>query len=244
MASRRLPVCFFTSVRTPDIVRDADILHLYKKAGMQYILLGIESVEPKVLEEIKKGSTTLYDLEACRLLKKHGIFSIVAHVIGLQEETWKTFRNAIKQLIYYDGDFVNVTHVTPHSWTEFGHLVKDRPVVEPDLGKWDYRHQILAQKHLSPWKIFLAAKWLEYRIHGRPRRLWSIWKTQDRFLRRLLIWSFIHTGFVWFAEILVWLAEVLIKTIKPSKKYSNITVNDVSHNNFSLGQQIRLRDYT
>jgi len=243
MASHQIPVYFFTSVRTTDIVRDADILHLYKKAGMQYILLGIESVEPEVLEEIKKGSTTMYDLEACRLLKKHGIFSIVAHVIGLQDETWETFRNAIKQLIYYDGDFVNVTHVTPHSWTEFGHLVKDRPIVEPDLSKWDYRHQILAQKYLSPWKIFLAAKWLEYRIHGRPRRFWSIWRTQDRFLRRLLIWSFFHTGFVWFAEIVVWLVEALKKVKRPSKIYSNITVYDVANHRSPVGQRIHLQDY-
>ena len=160
-----------------DIVRDADILHLYKEAGIQYILLGIESAEPEVLEKIKKGSTPRQDLEACRLLKSHGIFSIVAHVVGLRDETWQTFRTAIDQLIYHDGDFVNVTYVTPHNWTQYGEQVKGHPLVHDDLSKWDYRHQVLAQKHLSPWKIFLAVKWLELRVHARARRLWAIWKT-------------------------------------------------------------------
>ncbi len=205
MAARQIPVHFFVSIRATDIVRDSDIMHLYKQAGIQYILLGIESTEPEVLKAIKKGSTTRLDLEACRLLKQHGIFSIVAHVVGLKEETWKTFLTAIRQLIYYDGDFVNVTHVTPHSWTAFGRQVNGRSVVQPDLSKWDYRHQILAQPHLSPWKMFIAVKWLELCFHARPGRLWHIYKTKDNFLRRQRMWSFIHTGLVWFIEILLWM---------------------------------------
>lgn len=204
LAGRNLNLSIFTSIRTTDIVRDRDILHLYKQAGIQYILLGVESTEPKVLRAIKKGSTTRHDLEACRLLKEHGIFSIVAHVVGLKTETWKTFWHAIKQLVYYDGDFINVTYVTPHGWTAFGRSVGGQPVVEPDLGKWDYRHQILAQPEMQPWKLFLAVKWLELCVHARPGRLWSILTNRDRFLRRQLIWCFFHTARVWGAELAFW----------------------------------------
>jgi len=200
---RRIQVHFFVSIRASDIVRDTDILHLYKEAGIQYVLLGIESAEPEVLERIKKNSTPRQDLEACRLLKKHGIFSIVAHVVGLRDETWQTFKTAIDQLIYYDGDFMNVTYVTPHNWTEYGEQVKGLPLVHDDLSKWDYRHQVLAQKHLSPWKMFLAVKWLEFRVHARAQRLRAIWKTPDPFLRKQLIWCQIHTTMVWFCELLL-----------------------------------------
>ncbi|MBW1841417.1 MAG: cobalamin-dependent protein, partial [Deltaproteobacteria bacterium] len=218
LASRELPVYFFASIRATDIVRDTDILHLYKQAGIQYILLGIESMEPEVIKAIKKGSTTRHDLEACRLLKQHGIFSIVAHVVGLKEETWKTFSTSIEQLVYYNGDFVNVTHVTPHSWTAFGQQVKDHPVVQPDLSKWDYRHQILSQRYLSPWKIFLAVKWLELYLHVRPGKLWEIFRTQDRFLRRQLLWTFSHTGLVWFGEVLVGLGKIFMSAIHSSQR--------------------------
>ena len=220
MASRKIPVHLFTSIRTTDIVRDADVLHLYKKAGIQYILLGIESVEPDVLRKIKKGSTTRQDLEACRLLKKHGIFSIVAHVVGLGDETWKTFRTAAEQLVHYDGDFVNVTYVTPHSWTEFGRRSKEMPVIQPDQSKWDYRHQVIEQAHLTPWKIFLATKLLELRFHARPGKLWSIIKNRDRFLRKQLLWCFLHTGLIWLSEV------ILLKTTRSGKGCSK-----VSHNN-------------
>jgi anaerobic magnesium-protoporphyrin IX monomethyl ester cyclase len=214
LAARDISVHFFISIRTPDIVRDADILHLYKKAGIQYILLGVESVDPEVLKDIKKGSTTRQDLEACRLLREHGIFSIVAHVVGLQEESWKTFRMAMRQLAYYNGDFVNVTHVTPHSWTEFAQQAKDRPIIQPEVGKWDYRQQILSQPKLSPWKVFLGAKLIEACVHARPGKLWSILRTRDRFLRKQLIWCFFHTTAVYWAEVILWKATRLPR--KPS----------------------------
>jgi len=220
LAARDIGVHFFISIRTPDIVRDADILPLYKKAGIQYILLGIESVDPQVLKDIKKGSTTRQDLEACRLLKQHGIFSIVAHVVGLQEESWKTFRTAIKQLAYYNGDFVNVTHVTPHSWTQFAEQTKARPIIQPDVGKWDYRHQILSQPKLSPWKVFLGAKLIEACVHARPGKLWSILGTGDRFLRKQLLWCFLHTTAVYWAEIILW------KATRSPKKHSTLRLHD------------------
>jgi len=198
---RDIQVHFFVSIRASDIVRDADILHLYKQAGIQYVLLGIESTEPEVLEKIKKDSMPHQDLQACRLLKKYGIFSIVAHVVGLREETWRSFRTAIDQLSFYDGDFVNVTYVTPHNWTPYGEQVKGHPLVTEDLGKWDYRQQVLAQKHLSPWQLFLAVKWLELRVHLRWSRLRAAWQQPDPFLRKQLIWCQIHTTLVWFCEL-------------------------------------------
>jgi len=209
MAAREIPVHLFVSIRATDIVRDTDILHLYRRAGILYVLVGIESTEPEVLKAIKKGSTTRHDLEACRLLKQNGIFAIVAHVVGLKEESWHTFRTAIEQLIHYDGAFVNVTHVTPHNWTEFADQIRDRPVVQPDLDKWDYRHQVLAQQNFPPWKLFIAVKWLELRFHARPAKLWAIWKTRDRFRRRQLTWCLFHTGLLWLGEILMWLREGL-----------------------------------
>ncbi len=235
MAAREIPVHFFASIRTTDIVRDAEILHLYRKAGILYILLGIESTEPEVLKEIKKGSTTRHDLEACRLLKQQGIFSIVAHVVGLKDETWKTFRTAIQQLIHYDGDFVNVTHLTPHSWTDLGRQVKDHSIVQHDLSKWDYRHQIIAQPNLSPWKIFFAVKWLELWFHARPGKLWAILKMRDSFRRRQLIWSTVHTGMVWVGEVL------LLKTTRTSEKYSRAPIRGSLKPKSHLKSKLRLQ---
>ncbi len=46
----------WAATRADDIVRDADILHLYKKAGWQRFLLGLENTD-EALKLIKKGAT-------------------------------------------------------------------------------------------------------------------------------------------------------------------------------------------
>src|SRR6202011_3829312 len=92
-------------------------------------------------------------------------------------------------------------YVTPHSWTEFGHEAALRPVVEPDQRKWDYRHQVLGQRHLKPWQLFAAVKWLELWFHLRPSRLWAILTSRDPLRRHQLLWSSVHTGLVWVGEV-------------------------------------------
>jgi anaerobic magnesium-protoporphyrin IX monomethyl ester cyclase len=201
MSARKLPVRFFATIRASDIVRDRDILALYRDAGILYVLMGIESTSEEVLRQIRKGSTTREDFQACRLLKEHGIFSIIGHIVGFEEETWSTFRTSLRQLRLYGGDYLNAMYVTPHAWTAFGEEVRGRRVVQLDRAKWDYRHQILAQKHLRPWQLFVAAKWLELRFHLTPARLWSMLGGGDRSHRSQRRRVFGHISIVWFAEV-------------------------------------------
>src|SRR6185436_7941468 len=77
LAGRRLPVHFFATIRATDVVRDADLLPLYRRAGILYVLMGIESTDEDVIRQIKKGSSTRHDYLASRMLKEHGIFSIL-----------------------------------------------------------------------------------------------------------------------------------------------------------------------
>ena len=206
IASRGLPVHFFATIRATDIVRDADILDLYRRAGILYVLMGIESTSDRVLREIRKGSTTRHDFQACQLLKRHGIFSILGHIVGLEDETWRTFPRALRQLSLYDGDYLNAMYAAPHDWTPFGRTaLLGRKLVEPDQSKWDYRHQVLAQPHLRPWQLFAAVKWLELCFHLRPSRLWQILTLRDRFRQRQFLWTGLHIGLVWLGEIVEYL---------------------------------------
>ena len=202
MRGRRLPVYFFATIRASDIVRDRDILSLYREAGILYVLMGIESTNDEVLREIKKGSSTRVDFQACRLLKEHGIFSIIGHIVGFEQETASTFRTALRQLRLYGGDYLNAMYVTPHSWTTFGEAVQNQAIVEQDQKKWDYRHQVLAQKNLRPWQLFMAVKWLELRFHLTPRRIWSLVWGGSRMQRQQRFWVFRHIALVWLAEVL------------------------------------------
>src|SRR6185436_17870500 len=111
------------------------------------------------------------------------------------------------ELCRYDADLLNAMYVTPHRWTQFASENSTRLVVQPDLSKWDYRHQVLGQSKLRPWQVFVGVKWLEFCFHLRPRQ-WLRCLRAPGVKRRQIVWCFLHTVMVWLAEI----AEFLWQT--------------------------------
>ena len=201
LIEENIPVKIFATIRATDVVRDADILCLYKRAGIDCVLMGIETTDNATLLKIKKGSTTRDDLEAIRLLRRHGILSMVGHIVGFEEERFRTYWQSLRQLLYYDPDLLNAMYVTPHSWTSFYRDNLDRPVVQRDQSKWDYRHQVLGTRYLRPWQIFLMVKATEVIIQLRPHGLSRLLFYRDKAQRRALRWCYRYAGRVWFAEI-------------------------------------------
>ncbi|MEM9253140.1 MAG: radical SAM protein [Planctomycetota bacterium] len=206
IAERELDVHFFATIRATDLVRDADIMPLYRDAGILYVLMGIESTDDAVLREVRKKSNSRVDFRACRLLREHGIYSVIGYITGLGGERWRDFARAGRVLAAYDGDFLNAMYVTPHSWTPYAMAQADRAVVEPDQARWDYRHQVLATDRMRPWEVFAAVKLLELWFHLRPRRLWRM-AFRSRLSLGQVLWTTLHVGGVWLAEIADYVAR-------------------------------------
>ncbi|MEP6753966.1 MAG: radical SAM protein [Chthonomonadales bacterium] len=214
---RNLDIGLSASIRTQDIVRDADILPIYKRAGFVYILLGVETVTDEVMVRIRKNSSVDDAFEAIRLLRENDIVSVVDYMVGLEDETLRSLWRSCKGLLKYDGDLLNILYLTPHAWTPLGNATKSAPVMEPDMWKWDYRHQVLSTKTLSPTTLFLCVKVLEAFYHVHPRRLSRILFARDRVLRTQLRWTLLHTvGWFWF-EIWELFVDRFVK-----QKYRNI----------------------
>jgi anaerobic magnesium-protoporphyrin IX monomethyl ester cyclase len=49
--------------------------------------------------------------------------------------------------------------------------------------------------------VFALVKWMELRIHLRPRALWRILRHPDADLRRYLRWCFVFSARVWLYEV-------------------------------------------
>ncbi|NMG77641.1 B12-binding domain-containing radical SAM protein [Aromatoleum diolicum] len=201
MIAQAVPVKVFASIRAGDIVRDADMLHLYKAAGLECCLMGLESTDPVILENISKDSTQSVDREAIRLLRQHGILSMAGQIFGFEQERlsdyWRTFR----RLCAYDPDLLNAMYVTPHRWTAFYAESGHRDVVQEDRSKWDYRHQVLNTRHLAAWQVFLAVKALEVALQLRPRVVFRLLAHPDAALRRALRWCTRNAARVWLDEV-------------------------------------------
>src|SRR5436190_5830535 len=132
------------STRADDIVRDADILHLYRQAGFERFLLGIENTDEATLAKIRKGGATSTDREAIRLMRKHGILSLATWVADFEDVTDRDFFRSLRQLLSYDPDQLMALFVTPHRWTGYFRSAVRRRVIQLDTRRWDYKHQVLA----------------------------------------------------------------------------------------------------
>lgn len=189
------------SIRADHIVRDADFLHLYKKAGFERFLLGIEGYNETVLRSIKKHSSMDKDQEAIRLLRRHGIISMATYAVGFGDESIRDFYHTLKNLLRYDPDQIQFVYATPLRWTPYYETVKEREILLPDQRKWDFRHQILASRRLPAWLVMLLVKLMEGIMQTRPKALYRLFFQRDRRLRAAMFWYSWIGRRVWFYEL-------------------------------------------
>lgn len=187
--------------RADDIVRDADILHLYRKAGFRRFLLGMEHTDAATLEKVRKGSDTKTDREAIRLLRRHGILSLMSWVVGFEDERDSDYWRAFRQLITYDPDQIVTLYVTPHRWTPFFRDAKDRRVIQLDQRRWDYKHQVLANRFVPAWRTFFTIKLIEVLVQVRPKALRRTLWHPDPTARHGMRWYARMGRRVWLHEI-------------------------------------------
>lgn len=213
LIAENVPLILVGSTRTSDIVRDADILHLYRKAGVIRFLLGIESYDEVSLKAIRKGSNATIDMQAIQLMRQHGIVSMATYVMGFSEERDRDCWNTFKHLLRYDPDQIQLLYATPHRWTPFYDVVESRHIIQTDLRRWDYKHQVLATQGMPAWRIFLWFKSIELLVQMRPSVLWRIFFHPDSDFRHAMRWYTKIGRRVWFREV----SEFLFNTRFPKR---------------------------
>ena len=169
LIAENVPLLLVGSTRAGDIVRDADLLHLYRRAGVIRFLLGVESYDEATLTEIRKGGNIGDDRRAIQLLRQHGIIAMITYVIGFREERDRDYWKSFRHLVRYDPDQVQLLYATPHRWTPFYETVAERRVIQTDTRRWDYKHQVLATPGVPAWRVFFWFKTIEVLMQIRPK---------------------------------------------------------------------------
>lgn len=188
------------STRADDIVRDADILPLYRQAGCIRFLMGLEGTDEATLATVKKGGTRAKDRQAIDLLRANGMIGLCTFAVGFEEETDADYWRLMRHLLAYDPDQVMSVYATPHRWTPFHGQSAHRRVIRTDLRLWDYKHQVLETPKVAAWRVFLWVKLIEAVLQLRPRALWRIWRQPDPDLRHAMRWYTAMGRGVWLHE--------------------------------------------
>ena len=188
MIAEDVEVTIIGSTRADDIVRDADILHLYRKAGCLRFLLGMEHTDEATLARLKKGGTRAKDQQAIRLLRAHGMIGLCTFAVGFEEDRDRDYWRLLRQLLTYDPDQVMSIYATPHRWTPYFADAAPRRVIQTDQRLWDYKHQVMETPHVPAWRVFLWVKAIEVVLQARPRALWRTWAHPDPAIRHAMRW--------------------------------------------------------
>ncbi len=186
LAAAELGLSLNINMTAADVVRDSELLPLYKAAGVDYVVMGVEALDDAVVEAVRKNNPFAISQAAVRALRRNRIISLVNLIYGLEEETVAILVARLRRLFALDADILNAVYLTPHHWTAAGRATDPRDVIQPDLGKWTYRNQVLATNRLAPWQLFTLVKMTEALYHLRPRGLLRLICGGDRRVRRIL----------------------------------------------------------
>jgi len=126
---------------------DEELLLRMKKAGCNYIRVGVESGSDKVLKAIKKGITSEQIRTGARLLNRHRVYWSAYFMIGLPMEDEEDIMASLRLMKEINPSYCTLSIYTPYPGTElFEDLVKD--------GLATYALDWSKLSHHSPYNYF------------------------------------------------------------------------------------------
>ena len=148
-----LRIHFWFQSRTKDIIRDEDLIPEMKRLGLYEVMLGIESIQPDVLDRYEKHQSREMAQKAIDILRKNEIMVMANIMFG----DWNDSRESIKEVFQFvksQSDFLVLTLTTPLPGTKyFEEAERLGRIRERDLGNYDFMHPVMDTKFLSPEEL-------------------------------------------------------------------------------------------
>ena len=158
----KIDVRLLMETRVEDIIRDADILHKYRKAGIIHMYLGAESSSDSTLNSLNKGTSVDMNKQALDLLRGHEIMTEASFMIGFPNETKETVDQTISEALRLNPDIAVFPLITPMPFTPLYKQMKDRirvfdyakynlmtPIIEPYAMSLDQVSRELARCYMT-----------------------------------------------------------------------------------------------
>jgi anaerobic magnesium-protoporphyrin IX monomethyl ester cyclase len=144
----------FLQWRCDDVINNSAVLPKLRKAGLYWVMMGVESPRDATLKRFRKGIMPEQAKKAVTLLKDNDIFSHAMFVIGDRKDS----RASIEQLRVFAGDldpdFAIFTALTPFPGTEVYDEAKRHGWIEDhNLSNYDMAHAIMPTETLSRTEV-------------------------------------------------------------------------------------------
>jgi len=160
----------FFQWRCDDVIRNEGLLSKLRKAGLYWVMMGVESPRESTLESFRKRIKATQATKAVRSLEKNGIFSHAMFVIGGRKDTKESITQLREFADELDPDFAIFTALTPFPGTEIHEEAKRNGWIEDlNLAHYDMAHAIMPTETLSRIEV-------QEELYGCYRSFYGSWK--------------------------------------------------------------------
>lgn len=181
LVRRGTPAMWGINTRVTDILRDEELLPLYRKAGLMHVSLGTEAAAQLQLDRFNKETTVAQNKRAIELLRKHGIVSEAQFIVGLENETRETLEETYQMARDWKCDMTNWSMYTPWPFSDLFQDLGDKvqvfdfekynfvtPIMKPDAME---RTELLDRVMHNYRRFYMRKMFLEYPfIRDRAKR--------------------------------------------------------------------------
>jgi anaerobic magnesium-protoporphyrin IX monomethyl ester cyclase len=186
----------FFQMRCDDVVKIKDDLPTLRRAGLRWVMMGVESPHPEQLERYKKGIDTNDAYEAVKLLQKNDIFTHAMLIIGDRKDTHESIEYTRRFVDNLDPDFVIFCVLTPFPGTYVYDMALEMGWIEDhNLYNYDMAHAVMGTETLSRRELQEEL----YRCYNHfysswGRRIKGMFSTNK--LKRRLNWHMAERGII------------------------------------------------
>lgn len=161
-----------------DLILDDEMVKALADAGCKYVDLGIESLDQKVLDDIKKDMDVATVKRAIELLNKHGIEPKANIMFGASPvETKESMEMTIKEVSNLPINYCMFSIATPFPGTEFAEKARKQGfAVEPEINDLENNlspteKALISYPDLPKEELEKAVKKANRRFYLNPKRI-------------------------------------------------------------------------
>ncbi len=198
LIARGLPdhVQWGINTRVTDILRDEDLLPLYRRAGLLHVSLGTEAAAQLKLDRFNKETKVADNKRAIQLLREAGIVVEAQFIVGLENETAETLEETYRMAIDWKPDLANWSMYTPWPFTALFQELSDKVEIF-DFDKYNFVTPIIKPAAMERGEL-LDRVMNNYRRFYMKKALFSYpWAGSGQRRRYLLgcLKAFLKSGF-------------------------------------------------
>jgi anaerobic magnesium-protoporphyrin IX monomethyl ester cyclase len=184
LIDRNLGIHWGINTRVTDILRDEELLPLYRKAGLVHVSLGTEAAAQLKLDRFNKEIKVEQSKKAIQLLKANGIVTEAQFIVGLENETPETLEETYAMAQDWKPDLVNWNCYTPWPFSDLFQELGDKVEVR-DYAKYNFVTPIIQPDTMTRDEV-LAGVLKNYRRFYFKKATWGYLWDKDKYRRKYL----------------------------------------------------------